>query len=125
MNMSKKSRLINTSFLATVSYLLRAGLAAVFLYAAASSFTNPSAWIGYFPRFLVILMPANILLGLFSAYEIVLTIWLISGFYMKYAALMAAATLAAIIAANLASLDILFRDIAIFFAALALAVLHW
>lgn len=106
------------------SFLLRIGLAIVFGYAATASFLDPIAWQGYFPRFLRELIPANILLTTFSIYEILLALWLLSGKYTYYAAILASITMAAIVLPNLNQLDVIFRDIAILFAALALAMLH-
>ncbi len=106
-----------------VSWLLRIGLAFVFLYAAISSFVNPDAWIGFFPAFLVSIVPAGFLLGGFSVYEIVLALWLLSGRWLMYAGYLAAATFAGIVLTNPGVLDLTFRDVGLFFAALALALL--
>lgn len=108
-----------------VSFLLRAGLAAVFLYAAVAAFIEPDAWIGYLPIFLRHIFPANLLLAGFSTYQILLSLWLLSGKRAFYAALLAALTLVGIIAANIGALDIVFRDFAILFSALALAALSY
>ena len=101
--------------------LLRIGIAIPFLYAAIGSFLAPENWIGYFPTWLRDMLPENLLLTGFSLFEIALAIWLISNWKIFYAAILAAITLAGIIAANTASLDILFRDTAILFAAIALS----
>jgi len=107
-----------------VSFLLRVGVATVFLYAAVAATLDPSAWIGFFPQFVRNLIPGTALLILFSAYEIALGLWILSGRKTFYAGLFAAATLLAIIVVNITLLDIVFRDIAIFFAALALIAFH-
>jgi uncharacterized membrane protein YphA (DoxX/SURF4 family) len=103
-----------------VSLILRIALAFVFLYAAVSSFVSPDDWIGYMPRFMRGIVPDQMLLGGFSLFEIVLSVWLLSGLYAKYAALLAAAMLAGIVVLNPALLPITFRDIGLFIAALAL-----
>lgn len=103
-----------------VSLLLRAALAFVFLYAAIASFVSPSDWIGYMPRFMRGVVPDEMLLGGFSIAEIGLSLWLLSGLYAKYAALLAAATLAGIVVLNPLLLPITFRDIGLFIVALAL-----
>lgn len=103
-----------------VSLLLRVALAFVFLYAAVSSFMSPSDWIGYMPKFMRGIIPDGLLLGGFSVVEIILSIWLLSGLYIKYAALIAAAMLAGIVALNPILLPITFRDVGLFIAALAL-----
>ena len=100
--------------------LLRLGLAIVFIYASVSSFKNPQDWVGYLPPFLRSSASATTLLHVFSVYEMLLALWLISGRYVKYAALLCAATLVGIIASNRSLFAITFRDIALACAALAL-----
>jgi uncharacterized membrane protein YphA (DoxX/SURF4 family) len=100
--------------------LLRIGLSIIFLYASISSLKNPQDWIGYLPQFLRDSVSATTLLHVFSAYEIVLAAWLLSGKYVKYAALLCAATLSGIVLSNFSLFAITFRDIALTFAALAL-----
>jgi len=107
-----------------VSFFLRIGLATVFLYAAVASFLNPGAWIGFLPFWLRNLIPANILLIGFSIYQAGLTFWLLSGKKVFYSSFLAGLTLLAIVVSNLGDLDIIFRDIAILFSAIALMVLH-
>lgn len=102
--------------------LLRLGLATVFTYAAVSSFVAPNEWVGYFPQFLQDMVSVDILLPVFSVYEIALAIWLLSGLYARYAALLSAATLAGIVVSNFSLFAITFRDIALIFASLALFV---
>jgi uncharacterized membrane protein YphA (DoxX/SURF4 family) len=101
--------------------LLRVGLAVIFMYAAISSFVNPQDWAGYLPSILTDRLEPNVFLKGFSAYELALAVWLLSGVYVRYAALLCAATLAGIIASNFSLFAITFRDIALVFAALALA----
>jgi uncharacterized membrane protein YphA (DoxX/SURF4 family) len=103
--------------------LLRVSLAVIFLYAAASSFANPREWIGYLPGVLVERFPAELLLKGFSVFELLLAAWLLSGVYTRYAALLAAATLGGIVVTNFELFMITFRDIALIFAALALAAM--
>ena len=100
--------------------LLRVGLATVFLYAAISSFISPNDWVGYLPKIARDVVPAGILLSLFSTYQLVLVAWLLSGKYIKYAALLVALTLAGIVVTNFSLFAITFRDVALIFAALAL-----
>lgn len=107
-----------------VSFLLRAGLATVFLYAAVASFLDPFSWIGFFPEWLRGVFDANSLLMIFSTFEIGFALWLLSGYKAFYSALVAAGTMLAIISANLGLLDIVFRDVAILFSALALVALE-
>lgn len=103
-----------------VSLLLRLGLATVFLYAAISAFLVPDEWVGYLPQFMRDIVSADILLPMFSMLELTLAVWLLSGLYVKYAALLAAALLAGIVVFNFELFAISFRDIALIFASLAL-----
>lgn len=102
------------------SLLLRMGLASVLLYAAVSSLVTPSDWIGYLPHFLTSRFSGHTLLFLFSVYELLLAVWLLSKIYIKYAAALAALTFSIIIFANPELLPITFRDATMVFAALAL-----
>ena len=106
------------------SFMLRAALAIPFLYAAIAATLQPEAWIGFMPSFIVDLLPASILLGTFSLYQASLSIWLLSGKKTKYAAGLAALTLLVITATNISALYIVFRDVGLMLAALALHALH-
>jgi len=101
--------------------LLRIGLATMFLYAAISSFLDPREWVGYLPAMLTSRFDAETVLRFFSVYELILATWLLSGVYVRYAALLCAATLAGIVVTNFSLFAISFRDIGLIFAALALA----
>jgi len=105
------------------SWLLRIGLAFVFLYAAASLSLNPSEGEHFLPTFVTMLMPAKLFLSLFGIYEIILSLWLLSGKWTKYSGLLAALTIFGITSLNLTDFSVLFRNVAIFFASLALAFL--
>jgi uncharacterized membrane protein YphA (DoxX/SURF4 family) len=104
--------------------LLRFGLAVIFSYAAIASFANPNEWIGYLPGLLTDHFSGDVLLKLFSLYELTLVVWLLSGVYVRYAALLCAATLSGIVVSNFELFIITFRDIALIFAALALATIQ-
>ena len=106
------------------SFLIRIGLAAVFFYAAISSFLEPNSWVGFFPGRLREIIPGGMLLTGFSVFELFMGLWLISGKYAFYSGLVAAAALFGIIVANMGSLQIIFRDIAIMFSAIALMFLE-
>lgn len=101
--------------------LLRIGLAGVFIYAAVSSTISPREWVGYLPSLATEYIQAETLLKIFSVYELALAGWLLSGLYVRYAALLCAATLIGISVTNFSLFAISFRDIGLAFAALALA----
>jgi hypothetical protein len=104
-------------------YALQAGLAFVFLYAAYSSFVRPLDWIGYFPHYIRGFIPDMLMLQVFSAGEILLALWLLSGWKVYLAAIFSVIALLGITFTNLAVLDITFRDVGLAAAALALAFL--
>lgn len=103
-----------------VNIFLRLSVASVFIYAAVAATIEPFNWIGYIPQFFRNIFPGSILLLGFSAFQLVLGVWIISGWKTFYAGILAALTTLAVIAANFTQTDILFRDFAIFFSALAL-----
>lgn len=105
-----------------VHLLLRFSIASVFLYAAVAATLEPFNWIGFIPQVFTTIAPASLLLVGFSLYQLILAVWILSGWKAFYASLLAAVTLVGIITANWGDIDILFRDFAIFFAAFALAV---
>lgn len=104
-------------------WLLRIGLATMFLYAAIASFVAPNEWVGYLPSFVVAMFDAELLLKIFSVFELALAVWLLSGIHTRYAALLAAVMLLGITVSNFGLFAISFRDIGLAFAAFALAAL--
>ena len=105
----------------TAALLLRVGLAFAFLYASFESIHDPQAWASYLPSMLTNHVAAHTLLHFFSAYEFVLGVWLLSGWCVRYAALLCAATLAGIVFSDLPAFSsVTFRDVSLLFAALAL-----
>lgn len=102
---------------------LRFGLALVFSYAAIGSFLQPDIWIGYLPAFIGQLSFAPTVLVVFSTVELLLVIWLLSGWKTKYAAILAALMLVGIVSANLTDFTIVFRDLGLVFSAIALVLL--
>lgn len=108
-----------------VSFLLRTGLAVGFLYAALSSFLDPNAWIGFLPMEIRAVLPGQILLFLFSSFEVALALWLLVGHAVRAAAWTSIVTITLIIVFNLPSLDIVFRDFVILAASGALLAHHW
>lgn len=106
------------------SLFLRIGLAGVFFYAAVAATLAPENWIGYFPGFILDSGFAEELLYAWSAFEVVLGLWLLSGKKVIWAAELAALSMVIIVIPNITVLDIVFRDIAILFMALSLVAMH-
>ncbi len=115
--MEKYLKNVNSPF-----YLIRAGLVFVFLYAAVSTLMHPLEWVGFLPSVITNNFNAITFVKLLAIYEIVLVVWLVSGKYLKYTALIVSLTLIGIIITNLNQLIVTFRDVGLLFAALALFV---
>jgi uncharacterized membrane protein YphA (DoxX/SURF4 family) len=108
----------------TVSLLLRISIAFSFIYVGISSFLNPTSWIGYIPGFIDNIFPRAIFLNIHAVIDILLGLWLLSNKKTFYSASLAAVILFGITIFNLSSMEIVFRDISILLAAIALAILH-
>lgn len=104
------------------SVLIRWGLAFVFLYAGVMSMIQPLEWVGYFPPFLLQIFPQSLLLLSFSIAEILLAVWLVWGKYARAAGWVAFVMLFGITVANAGIFDVVFRDVGLAFAALALVI---
>lgn len=107
-------------------WLLRIGVALAFVYPPLSALSNPDSWIGYFPQFLLASgIPPLVLLHGFGVVEVLLALWILSGWHIEWPATAAALMLGAIVAFNGAQFEVLFRDVSIALAALALAESAW
>jgi len=112
--------------------LLRVAVAFAFLYPAIDAVFEPSMWLGYLPPFAtaafhVLAVPLKIsdvvLLHAFGLLEFALALWLLAGRSVRIPAVLMAVILFIIVGLNLdpASFSVVFRDISIALAALAIA----
>lgn len=102
--------------------MLRIGLAFVYLYAAIEIHINPAGFMKYVPSQMSII-PTDLFLLVFGIFEVLLTLWLLSGKRTEYAGMISFLLMAGIIFPNMAYFDVLFRNVAIAFASLALVAL--
>lgn len=110
---------------ARFAYLvMRIGVAFAFLYPAISAYFEPYTWIGYFPEFIKGYVPDLVLLHAFGAVEIIIALWILSGFKIYWPSLVATAMLLSIVLFNLHEFPILFRDLSIAALALALVLMN-
>lgn len=107
------------------SFFVRVGLSIVFLYAGTAAVLDPLSWMGFIPSWVRAIIPPAIFLPLHAAMDMAIGLWLLSGWKRFYAGLVASLALLSIIVFNLGALDIIFRDIALFFSAVAVMALHW
>ncbi|PIQ91740.1 MAG: hypothetical protein COV70_02090 [Parcubacteria group bacterium CG11_big_fil_rev_8_21_14_0_20_39_22] len=104
-------------------FILKAGVAFTFVYAAIGGFMEPVAWIGFFPPFLNDYIPSTTLLTIWGAFEIIIAGWLLFGKKIFIPSLIATLSLAGLIFFNWAGArDIIFRDVGIFATTLALTI---
>jgi len=103
--------------------LLKISVAFSLLYPAISSIVNPSSWIGFAPNWIEYILPKGLFLVLFSIFEIVLAFVILFYKHTFYPSLLAMATLFGIVIFNIGAMDIVFRDISIGLAAVALAIM--
>lgn len=107
------------------SLLLRIGLAGVFLYAAVAAWLSPQDWIGYLPAVVADSPSGPLALQLWGGFEVLVALWLLSGWNAKWSGLVAAFLMLGVIVQNVTIFDIVFRDVAILFMALALSAMAW
>lgn len=105
-------------------WLLRVGLAFVFVYAAVEVYVHPANFLKYIPNIMLNQIPLDLFLGLFGISEVVLAVWLLSGWKGIYPALLSVLMMIGIVVFNMEYFQILFRNIAIGFGGLALVVLE-
>lgn len=104
---------------------LRLAVAFAFVYPAISALSDPDSWLGYFPRAIQALpIDPMVLLHGFGAIEVALALWILFGKRVFVPSLVAVAVLLAIVLVHARDFAILFRDLSIALAALALALMH-
>ena len=106
-------------------FLLRVGLAFVFSYAAIKMYFSPNNFLNYIPQFVSSILTLSQFLLILGVYELILTVWLLSGWKVYIAAIIAAVFLASVTILNIDMFYVLFRNVSICLSALALAILEW
>ena len=104
-------------------FFLRVGLAITFLYVGIASFMDPISWIGFVPGFIEIIISAEKFLYIHSIFNVILALLLLFNKKIFYVANVSAVYLFGITVFNIGAIDIVFRDIGLFFMAVALVIL--
>lgn len=107
------------------SIVLRLGVAFTLLYPPLNALIDPDAWIGYFPAFVRGYVPDLVLLHTFGVVEVVIALWILSGWRIFWPSLAATALLLGIVVFNLPNFQVLFRDVALAAMPLSLAVISY
>ncbi|HEY4487822.1 MAG TPA: hypothetical protein VI483_03615 [Candidatus Paceibacterota bacterium] len=107
--------------------VLRAGLAFAFLYPPLNAISNPESWIGYFPVFvreatLAAGISDLVLLHAFGVAEVIIAVWILSGWRIFLPSAAATVILLSIVAFDHANFEVLFRDVSIAAIAIVLAI---
>ena len=105
--------------------ILRIGVAFAFLFPALNSYLDPYAWVGYLPSFIKGFVPDLFLLHVFGAVEIVIALWILSGWRIFVPSAVATLMLLGIVFFNPSEFQILFRDISIAAMSFYLAMVSW
>lgn len=106
-----------------VERVLRVGLAFAFLYPVAAAYFNPSSWIGYFPEFIrSSVQNDTLLLNGFGVIEIVIALWILTGWRIFWPSAAATLILLGILIFNFPQMDVIFRDVSILAVAIALTL---
>ncbi len=107
--------------------VLRLAVAVAFLYPPYAALQDPISWLSYFPQWF--LMAAHtaqfsdmVVLHGFGVVEVVIALWILSGWRVYIPATLAMLVLLAIVGFDYQNFDVLFRDISIALAAGALAL---
>ncbi len=110
----------------TAYLLLRVGAAFAFLYPPVSALVgDPYTWFGYFPAFVQGILPDMVLLHVFGVVEVIIGLWLLSGYKIFAPAMLATLMLVAIVVFNTSQFDVVFRDLSIACMTFALALINF
>jgi len=102
--------------------LLRIALAFAFFYPAYGFWTAPNDWIGYIPSLVRnIGLSQSVLIMAVAGVHLIIALWILSGWRIFIPSVAAAVFLFSVVYFNRNQLDVLFRDISLALAALALA----
>jgi uncharacterized membrane protein YphA (DoxX/SURF4 family) len=109
-----------------IAYLvLRGGVSFAFLYPPINALFDPDSWIGYFPSFIHGFVPDVVLLHTFGVVEVVIALWILSGWKIFWPSLIATAILLTIVIFDYRDFQVLFRDVTIASMSLGLALLNF
>jgi hypothetical protein len=111
---------------ARFSYLLlRLGAAFAFLYPPINALFEPYSWIGYFPDFTRGYVDEMLMLHTFGVIEMIIALWILSGWNIFWPSIAATAMLVGIVVFNPGEFPILFRDLSIAALTFSLAIINF
>lgn len=105
-------------------YFLRFGLAFVLVYASIEIYLHPANFLKYVPQIMLSMLPVDLFLDSFGVIEIALAAWLLTGWRGEIPSFLTFLMMVGIIVFNPEHFQVLFRNVAIAFAGLALILLE-
>jgi uncharacterized membrane protein YphA (DoxX/SURF4 family) len=105
-------------------FILKLAVAFAFIYAGISGFINPDAWIGYFPAWTKGFVSDAILINAWGIIELAIGFWILFGKKILIPSIIATLALAGIVVFNWNQMDVIFRDVSIALASLALVFIE-
>lgn len=106
-----------------VWFLLRFGVAFTFLYASIAAFIDPTPWLLYFPAFMRVMVPDNVLLITWGGAELIIGLWLLSGYRIFIPSILASGLMLGIFIFDFHSINIIFRNVCILCTSISLAII--
>lgn len=103
-------------------FILRAGVAFTFLYASISAVISPISWLSYFPDFMRYSFTDQFLLQLWGGTELVIGLWILSGWKIFVPSVFAAILLSGIFFFDYERMSIIFRNVSILATSIGLAI---
>lgn len=107
----------------TPTLLLRVAIAFAFLYPPIAAVLNPTAWIWFVPDFVELFIAKEVFLHVFGVVEVLIALGVLFMRNPFWPAAAASVILFIIVVIDLSTFDIVFRDVSILLAALALILL--
>lgn len=110
--------------LRAVDLLLRLGVSFALLYPPFNAFLDPYQWLGYFPSFVMDVVPNMLLLYGFSMLLIVAGLWVLSGKHIFIPSVFSVVVFVLVVLLNLGDFQTLFSTVSVVCMAIALTLLH-
>ena len=109
------------------NWALRISVAFAFLYPPYAALMDPTSWLSYFPHWMLTTaagwgIPNLVVLHGFGVVEVIIALWILSGWRMYIPGTLAVVILALIVILDAGDFEILFRDVSIALAAGSLAL---
>lgn len=110
--------------LRAIDLLLRLGVSFSLLFPPFNAFLDPYQWLGYFPTFVMDVVPDMVLLYGFGGLLIIAGLWILSGRNIFLPSVFATVVFVLVVLFNLPDFQTLFSTLSVSAMALALSLMH-